>query len=93
MGASDLADLVANLPPGCALWRAIGGPLAWSQETHMLAAIEFRLRVLAWMKTQDGAKGRKPPKPIDPPKSVYDARAEDDRLFSRAQAYLRRTGG
>lgn len=88
----DLADLVAGLPPGCALYRAIGGPLAWSDEVHMLAAVEFRLRVLAWQKTDDGSRGRNQPKPIDPPKSVYEKQAEQRELSRRAQAYLKRTG-
>jgi hypothetical protein len=88
----DLADLVANLPAGCALYRAIGGPMAWTEEVHLLAAAEFRLRVLAWMKTEDGPKGRNQPKPIDPPKSVYEKQAEQRELSRRAQAYLRRTG-
>lgn len=92
MTARELADFVAHLRPGCALWRAIGGDIAWSDETHMLAAVEYRLRVLAWQKTEDGQKNRNQPKPLEAPKSVYDKRAEDERLSQRAMAYLRRTG-
>lgn len=92
MALLDLADLVAGLPPGCALYRVVGGPMAWSDEVHMLAAVEYRLRVLAWQKTEDGSKGRNQPKPLDPPKSVYEKQAEERELTRRAQAYLRRTG-
>lgn len=92
MSLPDLADLVANLPPGCALWRATGGPLAWSDEVHMLAAVEFRLRVLAWQKSEDGQKNRKQPKPIEPPESVYERRASESREWEKMQAFLRRSG-
>ncbi|BDZ40827.1 hypothetical protein GCM10025865_01260 [Paraoerskovia sediminicola] len=92
MGARDLADLTANLPPGCALWRAIGGPMAWSDEVHMLSAVEFRLRVLAWQKTEAGSKNRDRPEPNDPPRSVFEKRVEESKLSARAQAYMKRTG-
>lgn len=92
MTALDLADLAANLPPGCALFRATGGDMAWSFETHMLAHVEFRLRVLAWQKTEDGKHGRNKPEPIKAPSSVYEKQAEEKRLSARAQAYLKRTG-
>jgi hypothetical protein len=88
----DLADLVANLPPGCALYRATGGDMAWSTEVHMLAAVEFRLRVLAWQKTEDGSRGRNRPEPTKAPPSVHEKQAEQKRLSARAQAYLKRTG-
>lgn len=88
----DLADLAANLPPGCALFRAAGGAAAWTDQVHMLAAVEFRLRVLAWQKTEDGKKGRNQPKPIDPPKPTHEVAQEKQELSRRAQAYLRRTG-
>jgi len=58
----------------------------------MLAAVEFRLRVLAWQKTEDGKKGRNQPTPIDPPKAAHEVEEEQKRLSSRAQAYLKRTG-
>lgn len=92
MALMDLADLTANLPPGCALWRATGGDIAWSVEVHMLAQVEFRLRVLAWQKTDDGTKGRNKPEPIKAPPSVHEQRADEQRLSARAQAYMRRTG-
>lgn len=88
----DLADLAANLPPGCALFRATGGDMAWTTEMHMSARIEYGLRVLAWQKTEDGKKGRNQPKPIDPPRPAHEVEAEKRELSRRAQAYLKRTG-
>lgn len=92
MSLLDLADLAANLPPGCALFRAAGGAMAWPPEVHMLAAVEFRLRVLAWQKTEDGKNGRNKPQPIDPPRLASEVEQEQQELSRRAQAYLRRTG-
>lgn len=86
----ELAELVANLPPGCALWRASGGPLAWSDEMHMLARVEHGVRVLAWMKTEDGSKGRKPPQIVEPPLASGEARAEEARMEHKADAWMRR---
>lgn len=88
----ELSDYTANLPPGCALWRETGGDIAWTVETHMLALVEHRLRVLAWMKSEDGKHGRNKPEPIKAPQSVYERQAEEKRLSARAEAYLRRTG-
>lgn len=92
MSVLDLADLAAALPSGCALYRATGGDMAWSTEMHMLSAVEFRLRVLAWQKTDDGKHGRNKPEPVKAPVSVYEKQAEEKRLSARAQAYLKRTG-
>lgn len=88
----DLADLAANLPPGCALFRATGGDMAWTTEMHMLARLDYDLRILAWQKTEDGKKGRNQPKPIDPPRPSHEVEAEKRELSRRAQAYLKRTG-
>jgi len=92
MGIVELADLVRWLPQGCALYRATGGPMAWTDQEHLLARAEFDLRVLAWQKTKDGKDGRNRPEPIEPPRSVHELQAEQRELSRRAQAYLRRTG-
>ena len=89
-GLLELADLVAHLPPGCALWRAAGGPLAWSDEVHMLAKVEHGLRVLAWQKTEDGSKGRKPPKPLEPPTPAGQVRATVEAQSAKAKAWEER---
>jgi hypothetical protein len=85
MGALDLAEHVIWLPPGCALWRAIGGPLALTPEDRSLSFIEFRLRVLEWHMGHD--KGKKPEPPQDPPYSGVIGGNEQSR---RAAAFLRR---
>lgn len=92
MSVLDLADLTANLPPGCALFRATGGDVAWSSEVHMLAQVEHRLRTLAWLKTEDGSKGKNKPEPIRPPVSAHERKAVEVRQSSKAEAWARRTG-
>lgn len=69
IGLIEAADLAYHLPPGSAIWRAEGGPLAWTDETHFAAALEYNTHVLWWMKTKDGSKGKNPPQPNLPPKS------------------------
>lgn len=66
--------------------------MAWTTELHALVAVEHGIRVLAWLKTKDGQKGRNQPQPITPPKTAEEIKAEENRLDSRIDAYLRRTG-
>lgn len=83
----ELADLVAHLPPGCALWRASGGALAWSAEMHKLAQIEHGVRVLAWQKTED-AQAKPPrnaPKPEEPPLPAGQVREDEERRSEKAE--------
>ena len=87
---TDLADLVANLPPGCSFWRAFGGPLAWSDEVHAVMAVEHAVRVLAWQRTEDGHKGRNQPKPNEPPEPAGQQERSDERLSRRVEEYQRR---
>lgn len=87
LGALELADLVAFLPDGCALWQSVGGPRAWSAETHLLNQVEFRLRVLDWRKTKDGSGGKNPPKPHKSPALAHEARAEESKQSTRAAAW------
>lgn len=89
-GVLELADMVAHLPPGCALWRAAGGPLAWSDEVHMLSRVDYGVRVLAWMKTEDGSRGRNAPKPEEPPTPGNQVKAEEARMNARAEAWSAR---
>lgn len=89
-GVLELADLVAWLPPGCALWRSVGGPLAWSEETHLLNLVEHRLRVLAWLKTKDAKAGKNRPKPLDAPKYAGDKSRVADEMERKAAAHRRR---
>lgn len=70
-----MADLVENLPPGCALWRATGGPMSWTQDMHLLAAVKHGLDVLAWQ----NAHGKKSdyPKLIPYPEYEGEGRAKE----------------
>jgi len=85
MTATELADLVHHLPPGCALWRSTGGPLAWTDETHTLVGALHRLEILAWQQTEDGHKGRKMPTPIEPPPLAHE-REEAEEAARQADA-------
>lgn len=84
---AELADLVANLPPGCALWRATGGAIALSEESMFLREVVYRLEVLDWRETgQQGA----PPKRIDLPPSVHEVEAVQAKQNAKALAYAER---
>lgn len=83
----ELADLVGNLPPGCALWRATGGAIALSEESMLLREAIFRLEVLDWRETgQQGAA----PKRIDLPPSVHEVEAVQAKQNAKALAYAER---
>ena len=84
----EAADLAAHLPPGCALWRAVGGPLALSGIERELSVIDYRLQVLAWQKTKDGQKGVNQPKPPAP--IPYAHEADVEAVFAAKQMAARR---
>lgn len=86
-GVLELADLVAFLPDGCALWQSVGGPRAWSPETHLLNLVEYRLRILDWRKTQDGSKGKNQPKLHKAPPLAHETQAEQSKESARARAW------
>ena len=86
----DLPGLVAWLPDGCALWRSMGGPKAWSAETAMLHRVEYRLCILAWQKTESGSKGLNQPVPPTPPPYAGEAERSDREMSKRAEAWQRR---
>ena len=86
----DLADLAVNIPPGAAVWREHGGPLAWTQAEHFAAAQLHAAQVANWQRTKSGQKGNNPPKPLEPPKGRKERDADAARLDARAQAFLAR---
>ena len=86
----DAADLAVNLPPGCAVFREYGGPMAWTQLEHFAAMQLHAANVANWQRTKDGQKGSNPPKPVEPPKGRKEREAVDARLDARAQAFLAR---
>lgn len=91
MGLFEASDLAAYLPPGSAVWRSEGGEMAWTDETHMLSAVEYNTHILYWMKTKDGSKGNKPPTPNRPPKSKSQEAADEARVVSQVRKRRART--
>lgn len=74
------ATLCAQLPAGARVWRDTAAE--WDTTDYLLASIEHDLRVLAWQQTEDAAKRRNYPKPIETPAS----RAEAQHLYERSIA-------
>ena len=87
--AREVADLVAWLPPGCALWRDVGGPASLSDESRTLQLLDYSVRVLDFHTRQ--GKGPKP-KPPEAPAYAHERRAEQAVMDRKAAAYLRRQG-
>lgn len=90
MSVIDLADYTAALPHGCALWRAIGGPMSLTPEAQLLNHIEWRLQILAWIQTEDGSKGRNQPKAPQSPPYTDEKQAEDAHAQRQSAARARR---
>lgn len=88
MNVLDLADMVGGLPPGCALWRAVGGPMGYTPEAQLMVAIEFRLHQLVWFKTKDAKTGANAPKPIEFRKP--GEKVEDPKVRARREQRIRR---
>lgn len=92
LGLDEVMDLVANLPPGCATYRAIGGPASWSEELHAHVAAIDVLREANWQRTEDGMNGRNHPRPIDRPvlRVRGSSRDEAAKATGRAEVFLAR---
>lgn len=69
----ELADLVAHLPVGCALWREVGGVIALTGEEFLAREVIFRLDGLAYQNA--GGEGRKPER-MPLPRPAAEERAE-----------------
>lgn len=54
------------------MWQAAGGPRAWSDEYHALMVNEWRLQILDWRQTKDGADGKNAPEVPEPPPFIGD---------------------
>ena len=63
-------SLCYALPRDSATVRAESPEAAWSDETYLLSAIEYDLRVLIWQNSKDGQKGCNKPKPMQTPADV-----------------------
>lgn len=82
----ELGDLVAWLPAGCALWQSMGGPAAFTQETHALREANYTLRVMDW---RTHGKGNFPKPQADVPAWHEKTRKAQD-TNRRAEAYEKR---
>lgn len=77
----ELADLTMELPAGCAFWQSVGGPMAWTAEMHLLAAIEYRLQASNYQ-----GRGARP-KPFKPPPYSGQVRADEARMAAKAERW------
>ena len=68
--------LAATLPSDSAVMRAVNPRNGWTITEYLLHAIEFDLRVLAWMNSKDGAKGKNRPKPLPTPEDEARVRGK-----------------
>lgn len=87
MHASDLADLVAWLPPGSVFWRSIGGPASLSMLEREIRENTFWIRVLEWRKR---GKGEQPKRAPDPKWSWDRPSSSGGATPRKAAAYLAR---
>jgi hypothetical protein len=87
MPCSDLADLVAWLPPGSVFWLSTGGPASLSVLEREMREATYWLRVLEWRERQ--SKGEVPKRAPDP-KWSWDREAESAASSRKAAAYLAR---
>ena len=62
-----MADWAANLPLDSATHRAINPHWQRSLEVDLLREVEHDLRVIAWMETKDGGRGRNFPERLELP--------------------------
>lgn len=81
------AALAAHLPPGSAVFRALGVDAAWTMEAHALAAISDGVAAGNWQR--GGGKGARP-KPAPRPSDIKAAEDKRERERLRAIAYRNR---
>ena len=87
------AACAAHMPRDSACVRAVSPEAAWSDETYLLAAIEYDLRVLAWQNSKDGAKNRNKPKRMQTPADVERIKQKAENTDFRAIAEALGLGG
>lgn len=84
---SNLAELVAWLPPGSPVWRSFGGPAAISDEVRAIQMLDYTTRVVDFHLVK--GKGKKPQPPKTPP-YAHEKRSEDARVRRKAEALVQR---
>lgn len=79
--------LMANLPPGAVLWRAMDVPAAWTTGDHLTASVVDALKVANWQRSKAGAEGSHMPE-LHPRPGVDEAKTVT--AMSRAAAFRAR---
>lgn len=80
----EVADLIVNLPGGCALWVATGGPAALTTTDHLLREAIFHLDVLDWH--AHDPKGQQPRR-IPLPKPASETQTEKLHHSAKAEKW------
>lgn len=62
--------------------RAISPALAWDDNTYLLARMDYILRVIAWMFSEDGSKGVNKPEPVATPVQLAEAKKKQEETES-----------
>jgi hypothetical protein len=79
---TQYASCAAYLPPDGAVAQAIGGGVRqWGLAECLAADVANHLRLLVWMNTEDGARGRNRPEMVRPPSGAQgeaEARGIDE---------------
>ena len=74
------ADLAANLPQQSRCMCALEPALEWDRKDYLLAEAVGMLRLLVWMQTKDGHKGRNRPKMVELPCFKTQGKGQEERL-------------
>ena len=83
----ELADLVEHLPPGCALFRVMGGASALSNEALLIREVEHNMRDIWWQRQGGKKTGQKRPEAIPLPKRAGEEDAAAAAATAKARAY------
>lgn len=76
-----------NLPPGSAVWRALGEGQAWTDGDYLLAAAVDALNGANWQRA--GGKDEKP-KPVMRPADAKQERSRNEERRANARAFRER---
>lgn len=68
------AALMMQLPLDSRISRKLNPDNEWSDDTYLLSAIEYDLRVLIWQNTKDAQRNRNKPKPNETPRDLAKKR-------------------
>lgn len=94
LAPTKAARLAVQLPLDSRCTKAICPELQWGQQEYLLAAIEYDLRLLVWMNSEDGRKGLNRPKPIDTPLKQAQLKQKIEKTdFDRIDRILGMSGG